>query len=69
MMPSHGSTFDQFLLVHWCTAKVLHRTECPVWTGAHLEETPVQKFAIRSVLCAVDFGFRADQTVSSGLPK
>lgn len=63
MMPSHGSTFDQFLL-GTVTAKVLHRTECPVWTGAHLEETPVQKFAIRSVLCAVDFGFRADQTVS-----
>jgi nucleotide-binding universal stress UspA family protein len=63
MMPSHGSTFDQFLLGS-VTAKVLHRTECPVWTGAHLEETPVQKFAIRNVLCAVDFGFRSDQTVS-----
>jgi nucleotide-binding universal stress UspA family protein len=63
MMPSHGSTFDQFLL-GTVTAKVLHRTECPVWTGAHLEETPVQKFAIRDVLCAVDLGSRADQTVS-----
>ena len=33
MMPSHGYTFDQFLLGS-VTAKVLHRTECPVWTGA-----------------------------------
>jgi len=63
MLPSHGSTFDQFLL-GTVTAKVLHRTECPVWTGAHLEETPVQKFAIRNVLCAVDLGPRADETAS-----
>jgi nucleotide-binding universal stress UspA family protein len=63
MMPSHGSTFDQFLLGS-VTAKVLHRTECPVWTGAHSEDSPVQSFAIRNVLCAVDFGLRSDQTVS-----
>ena len=37
MMPSHGSTFNQFLLGS-VTAKVLHGTECPVWTGAHVEE-------------------------------
>jgi nucleotide-binding universal stress UspA family protein len=37
MMPSHGSTFDQFLLGS-VTTKVLHGTECPVWTAAHLEE-------------------------------
>ncbi len=37
MMPSHGATFNQFLLGS-VTAKVLDRTECPVWTGAHVEE-------------------------------
>jgi nucleotide-binding universal stress UspA family protein len=63
MMPSHGSTFDQFLL-GTVTAKVLHRTECPVWTGAHVEEAPVEQFSLRNVLCAVDLGPRADQTVS-----
>jgi nucleotide-binding universal stress UspA family protein len=63
MMPSDGSTFYQFLLGS-VTAKVLHRTECPVWTGAHVEGGPVQKFAIRNVLCAVEFGPRADITVS-----
>ena len=63
MMPSHGSTFNQFLLGS-VTAKVLHGTECPVWTGAHVQESPVQKFAIRNVLCAVEFGPRADMTVS-----
>jgi len=63
MMPSYGSTFYQFLLGS-VTAKVLHGTECPVWTGAHVEGGPVQEFAIRNVLCAVEFGPRADITVS-----
>ncbi len=38
MMPSHGRTFNQFLLGS-VTAKVLHGSECPVWTGAHMEES------------------------------
>ena len=37
MMPSHGYTFNQFLLGS-VTAKVLHGSECPVWTGPHVEE-------------------------------
>jgi nucleotide-binding universal stress UspA family protein len=60
MMPSHGFTFNQFLLGS-VTAKVLGGTECPVWTSAHVEESPVQEFAIRNVLCAVDFGPRSDK--------
>jgi nucleotide-binding universal stress UspA family protein len=63
MMPSHGSTFNQFLLGS-VTAKVLHGTECPVWTGAHLEESPVQEFAIRNILCAVELGPHSDEVVS-----
>jgi nucleotide-binding universal stress UspA family protein len=62
MMPSHGQTFDRFLLGS-VTAKVLHWTECPVWTGAHIEGASSQKFAIRNILCAVDFGLRTEQTV------
>ena len=65
MMPSHGSTFDQFLLGS-VTAKVLHGSECPVWTGAHVEESPAPEFAIRNVLCAVDLGPRSHKTVSWG---
>jgi nucleotide-binding universal stress UspA family protein len=63
MMPSYGYTFDQFLLGS-VTAKVLHRTECPVWTGAHVEESSAHEFAIRNVLCAVDLGPRSHKTVS-----
>ena len=63
MMPSHGFTFNQFLLGS-VTAKVLDGSECPVWTSAHVEGSPVQEFAIRNVLCAVDFGPRSDIAVS-----
>lgn len=54
MMPSYGHTFDQFL-VGSVTPKLLQAIACPVWTDAHVEDSPAQKFAIRNVLCAVDF--------------
>ncbi len=63
MMPSHGYTFDQFLLGS-VTARVLSRTECPVWTGAHVQESTAHEFAIRNILCAVDFGARSHKTLS-----
>jgi nucleotide-binding universal stress UspA family protein len=63
MMPSHGYTFNRFLLGS-VTAKVLYGRECPIWTGAHVEESPGQEFAIRNVLCAIDFGPRRHKTVS-----
>ncbi len=63
MMPSHSFTFYQFLMGS-VTAKVLHGTECPVWTGAHIKELPTHEFALRSVLCGVDFGPRTEITVS-----
>lgn len=63
MMPSHSFTFYNFLLGS-VTAKVLHGTERPVWTGAHTKESPGQKFAIQNVLGAVEFGPRAHVTVS-----
>ncbi|MGO9016648.1 MAG: universal stress protein [Dissulfurispiraceae bacterium] len=63
MMPSYGQTFSQFLLGS-VTAKVLHGTECPVWTDAHVEVSPVQGFAIRNILCAVDFSPYNQKAVS-----
>jgi nucleotide-binding universal stress UspA family protein len=63
MMPSHGYAFNQFLLGS-VTAKVLYGTECPVWTGAHVEESIPQEFAIRNVLCAVDLSPRSGEAVS-----
>ena len=54
MLPSHGPTFYQFLQGS-STVLIAHGTGCPVWTGAHVAESSVQEFAIRSVLCAVEF--------------
>ncbi len=48
------------------TAKVLHDSECPVWTGADLEESPAREFAIRSVLCAIDLGPHSPRTLQWG---
>ena len=67
MMPSYGFTFNEFLMGS-VTAKVLHGTECPVWTGAHVAGGSVQELALRNVLCAVEFGPRADITVSWAAP-
>jgi nucleotide-binding universal stress UspA family protein len=46
------------------TAKVLHETQCPVWTGAHLEEGPAGEFSIRHVLCSVELNAHSRRTVS-----
>jgi len=63
MMPSYSLTFYEFLMGS-VTAKVLHGTERPVWTGAHVQGSPGRKFAIHHVLGAVEFGPRAEVTVS-----
>ena len=43
VMSTRGEgAFYRFLLGS-VTAKVLHETDCPVWTGAHLEETPAAR--------------------------
>ena len=67
MMPSHGATAERFLLGS-VAAKVLSRAECPIWTGAHVEQAPVRKFALRNVLCAVDLGPRSNEAVSWAAP-
>ena len=65
VMPTHGyGTFRRFLLGS-VTAKVLHDSECPIWTGAHLEEEPTREFAIRNILCAIDLSKHSQYTVQS----
>ena len=57
VMPTHGyGPFRKFLLGS-VTAKVLHDTSCPVWTGPHLEEAqPYPRISFRRILCALDLG-------------
>jgi nucleotide-binding universal stress UspA family protein len=65
MMPSHSFTFYQFLRGS-AIAEAIDGTECPVWTGAHVEEPSGRPLTIRNVLCAVEFGPRARIAVSWG---
>ena len=64
VMSTHGyGAFYRFLLGS-VTAKVLHESHCPVWTGAHLERTPDPNFSVRHVLCSVDLSPRSRHTAS-----
>jgi nucleotide-binding universal stress UspA family protein len=55
MMPTHGYGPFRSLLLGSVTAKVLHDAECPVWTAAHVEDSPVHDHRQpRHILCAVD---------------
>lgn len=55
MMPTHGYGPFRSLLLGSVTAKVLHDAQCPVWTAAHVEESPVRDHRVpRHILCAVD---------------
>jgi nucleotide-binding universal stress UspA family protein len=54
MMPTHGyGPFRRFLLGS-VTAKVLHDSQCPVWTSAHLSEPSAAPTGYNRVLCALD---------------
>jgi nucleotide-binding universal stress UspA family protein len=70
VMASHGyGPFRRFILGS-NTAKVLHDADCPVWTGAHLEEQP-RPAPFRTILAAVDLGPQSVKTVewAAGLQK
>ena len=63
MMPTHGYGAFRRFLIGSVTAKVLHDSEGPVWTGAHLEGAALREFALRHMVCAVDLGPRSTHTV------
>jgi nucleotide-binding universal stress UspA family protein len=54
MMPTHGYGLFRTLLLGSVTAKVLHDTPCPVWTGVHVEDAPAVSPEFATILCAVD---------------
>lgn len=63
VMPTHGYGGFEKLILGSVTAKVLHRSECPVWTGAHIKEVSDEQAPIRNVLCAVDFSAHSPKTI------
>ena len=57
LMATHGLGMFRRYILGSSTAKVLHDADCPVWTGAHLDETAAAgDMHFRNVLCAVDLG-------------
>jgi len=54
MMPTHGYGLFRTLLLGSVTAKVLHDTGCPVWTGVHVEDAPATSPEFATIMCAVD---------------
>ena len=59
MMPTHGHGMFRELLLGSVTSKVLHDTECPVWTLAHVEDAAAimhPSNAVRKIVCAVEAG-------------
>ena len=54
MMPTHGYGLFRALLLGSVTAKVLHDTPCPVWTGVHVEDAPAASPEFATIMCAVD---------------
>jgi len=54
MMPTHGYGQFRRLLLGSVTSKVLHDAQCPVWTGAHMEQPMLEHLKVRSILCAVE---------------
>ncbi len=66
VLSSYGYGPFYRLLLGSVMAKVLHETERPVWIGAHMEEeAPLPgEFAIRNILCAVNFDPHARDVLS-----
>jgi nucleotide-binding universal stress UspA family protein len=56
MMPTHGRKGFRRFLLGSVTAKVLHDSHLPVWTGAHLDESNASEFAPRHIVCGLDLG-------------
>ena len=54
MLPTHGYGLFRTLLLGSVTAKVLHDTPCPVWTGVHVVDAPAVSPEFATVMCAVD---------------
>jgi nucleotide-binding universal stress UspA family protein len=65
LMSTHGHGVLYRFLLGSVAAKVLHDSDCPVWTDTQLEKAPTSDFGIRSVLCAVDLSPHSRGTVSS----
>ena len=56
LLPTQGMGVFRQYIIGSVTAKVLHDTSCPVWTGVHRATVPPVWSEIRHVVCALDLG-------------
>ena len=55
MLPTQGEGIFRRLLLGSTAAKVLHDSDCPVWTGVHLEQAPaLDAIQCRRIVCAIN---------------
>jgi nucleotide-binding universal stress UspA family protein len=67
VMPTQGHSRIRRFIVGSVTAKVLHDSPIPVWTGVHLDyEQNFPELRLRKVLCAVDFGPQSGAVLEAG---
>ncbi|HWC00300.1 MAG TPA: universal stress protein [Bryobacteraceae bacterium] len=67
VMPTQGHNRIRQFLIGSITAKVLHDSPAPVWTGVHLEESRTfPDIHLRRILCAVDFGPQSTAVLTWG---
>lgn len=65
VMPTHGYGHFRRFILGSITAKVLHDADCPVWTGVHLEDAPVEApERVAEIVCAVDLGPQSCRALS-----
>jgi nucleotide-binding universal stress UspA family protein len=64
MMSTHGRGVLYRLLLASDTATVLRVSQCPVWTGAHLEDMGAREVSIRNIACSVDLTPHSIHTAS-----
>jgi len=64
MMPTRGCGPYRRFLLGSVTAKVLHDSECPVWTSVHIENALPAEPVCRKVACAVDLGPHTTEVLS-----
>lgn len=68
MLPTHGYGRFRGLLLGSTAAKILHDTNCPVWTAVHSEDTDLTDLArCRSILCAIDLSEESRPLLQSSL--
>ncbi len=66
LMPTHGDGPFRRLLVGSVTLKVLHDSQCAVWTTAHTDTLPLKAPAqLRQILCAVDLSSESETLVNA----